>query len=71
MQKQVINKINKNPKSMVKVLNTSEFIKESKVTYTLDEIKKDIEEVRHAYTKAEKQAVASKYGITSNKIQEI
>ena len=71
MQKQVINKISKNPKSMVKVLSTSEFIKESKAAYTLDEIKKDVEELRNAYTKAEKQAIASKYGITSNKIQEI
>lgn len=56
---------------MVKVLSTSEFIKEAKTSYTLDEIKKDVEELRNAYTKAEKQAVASKYGITSNKIQEI
>lgn len=67
MQKQVIN----NSKVM-NILRTSEFIiKEAKTSYTLDEIKKDVEELRNAYTKAEKQAVASKYGITSNKIQEI
>ena len=71
MQKQVINKANKNSKVMTKVLSTSEFLKESKTSYTLDEIKKDVEEVRNAYTKAEKQAIASKYGIASNKIQEI
>lgn len=53
------------------ILRTSEFIKESKIFYTLDEIKKDVEELRNAFTKAEKQVVASKYGITSNKTQEI
>lgn len=61
--------------------NLIEFIKEGlKITsntkvndfdYTEEELRNDYEEVSMAYTKAEKQKFANKYGIQSNKILEI
>lgn len=57
-----------------KILEGLKINSKSKINYvyfTDEELRNDYEEVSMAYTKAEKQKFANKYGIQSNKILEI
>ena len=45
--------------------------KSNSLAFTDEEMRDDYDTIRYAYTKAEKQKIASKYGINSNKIREI
>lgn len=53
------------------IASYSEFVKESASVFTYDEMKADIEALDHAMTKSEKEPIAAKYGIDSNKSGEI